>query len=350
MYYSIRSCIAVLLISLGSGLKAQMLHVDGQEFIVNGINIPWRYFGLDFGTSARQVNYDTSFFNHTFAQLQENGVNAIRMWIHCDGRHSPIVDREGMVRGLPRNFLDDLDDFFGRAAEYDLLVLPVLWTFEMVDEGKIELIRDPDKTQIYIDRALVPMLERTSHHCNVLAWEVINEPEWAMDIPFAGTTKHTVEAGEMQRFVGQVAAAIHTHSPHKVTVGTAGLRFLTDMHLFSKNYWHDIELQSKNTHCKGAYLDFYSVHYYKWKLETLSPFRQPLNSMGLSKPVLLSEFSLAKNRDPDELMQLALDNGYTGIMPWSMMANDGLAKWDDFRDHMRHMSNEHSEKMKNYLK
>lgn len=342
---TVRALIASLLILSTASTQAQMLHVDGEEFLVNGINIPWRHFGQDFGASIRQLNYDSTFFNRTFEELQDNGVNCIRMWIHCDGRHSPIAGKDGIVRGLPRNFLDDLDDFFGRAARYNLMVLPVLWTFEMVDKGNIEIIRDPEKTQLYIDQALIPILERTRHHCNILAWEVINEPEWAMDIPFAGTTQQLVESQEMQRFVGQLAQAIHTHSPHKVTVGSAGLRFITDMHLFSNNYWHDVNLQSQNTHCSGAYLDFYSVHYYKWKLETLSPFRQPLTAMGLSKPVLLSEFSLAKRRDPEELMRLAIDNGYAGIMPWSMMANDGLARWDNFRDPLRDMSIEHADKM-----
>jgi len=342
---TLRVFLPVLVLLFGSSTKAQILHLDGEEFLVNGINIPWRYFGQDFGASYRQLNYDSTFFNRTFEELQANGVNCIRMWIHCDGRHSPICGKDGLVRGLPRHFLDDLDDFFSRAARYNLMVVPVLWTFEMVDEGKIEIIRDPEKTQTYIDQALLPILERTRHHCNILAWEVINEPEWAMDIPFAGTTKKLVEAHEMQRFVGQLAQAIHTHSPHMVTVGSAGLRFSTDMHLFSNNYWHDVQLQSQNIHCSGAYLDFYSVHYYKWKLESLSPFRQPLTDMGLSKPMLLSEFSLDKRRDPEELMRLALDNGYAGIMPWSMMANDGLSRWDDFKNPLRDMSIEHGDKM-----
>ncbi len=342
IFYILLTC---MVLQTGTALQGQMLHVDGKEMLINGINIPWRHFGQDFGTTRHQHRYDTSFYNRSFQRLQEHGVNAIRMWIHCDGRNSPLSNREGVVSGLPRYFLDDLDDFLMRAARYDLMVIPVLWTFEMVDKGKVEMIRDVDKTQLYLDLALRPIIDRTRHHCNILAWEVINEPEWAMDIPFGGTTDNLVTAGEMQRFVGLIAQTIHERSPHRVTVGAAGLRFLTDMHLFTKNYWHDHELQAQNLHCRLAYLDFYTVHYYKWTLETLSPFKQPLASMGLGKPVLLSEFGLAKRQDPDELMQKAIANGYAGIMPWSMMANDEEGNWEDYRDPLKKMSEVHADLM-----
>ena len=327
---------------------AQMMQLNEKDVFINGINLPWRYFGKDFGGTARE-RYDTTYFENTFRQLEENGVNALRIWLHCDARHSPTFNRNGLVEGLPRTFIEDFLDFLTRAEQHGVLIMPVLWTFELADRSNRNgLLNSVEILQSYIDNALIPLIEATKDRCNILAWEIMNEPEWAMDIPYAGTTNTLFSANEIQRFVGLQAHAIHTHSDHKVTVGSAGLRFINDQYFRSHNYWHDIELQAENVDCEGAYLDFYSVHYYKWKLEPLSPFKQSCESFNLDKPVVIGEFGKSKKKSTSELIQLAHENGYAGTMPWSMNANDGVGKWTDYQEELNTFASEQKSLMPSF--
>ncbi len=340
-----RGLILFCLLLLLSDLYAQRLTIEGKEVFVNGINLPWRFFGKDFGGVGRE-QYDTNYYNRTFADFQEYGVNAVRIWLHCDGRYSPSFDREGAVIGLPRTFIADFVDFTRRAERYGLMVLPVLWTFEMVDRARSrDLLTDQNKRQSYIDQALIPLLEATASQCNILAWEIINEPEWAMDIPYGGTTENPVGLRTMQQFVAAQAHAIHTYSGHRVTVGSAGLRFINDMYFRTKNYWHDTHLQADGESCSGAYLDFYSVHYYRWIIEPLSPFKQSVWKFELDKPVLVSEFGMQKRQKPSESLQTLFDHDYAGAMPWSVNARDGVGTWIDYREPLQSFAQSHSDLM-----
>ncbi len=340
-----RTSICLILIVLACRSDAQMLQVNGRDVFINGMNLPWRFFGKDFGGIARE-RYDGQYFENTFAQLKEYGVNCVRIWLHCDGRFSPTFDRNGLVDGLPRTFIEDFLDFLARAERHELLVIPVLWTFELADrKSRGDLINSLEKQDSYIENALVPLLKATQEHCNILAWEIMNEPEWAMDIPFGGTTENTYDARAMQQFIGRQANAIHEHSNHRVTVGSAGLRFITNLHFRSHNYWHDTELQAQNIDCSGAYLDFYSVHYYKWSLEPLSPFKQTCAELSLDKPVIVGEFGPSKKKSTLELLEAAHANGYAGTMPWSMNANDGIGSWTDYRESLQRFSHDQTHLM-----
>ncbi len=321
-----------------ASLPAQMLKIGNEEGFVQGINIPWRYYGQDFG-GRHNRQYDPSFYDRMFAKVAASGVNCVRMWIHCDGRQSPRLGSNGSIERLGDQFLADIGDFIDRAAEHDLLVLPVLWTFEMADGRLSDLLTDEAMQQSYITESLIPLLQHTKDKCNILAWEIINEPEWAMDIPFAGTTKHTVPAVAMQQFVGRIAEAVHRHSPHRVTVGSAGLRFNTDVFAQTKNYWHDLAFQRAGLTCGTATLDFYSVHYYRWRFENLSPFRHSTEELQLDKPVLIGEFGVLEE-PAGTLLEKALINGYAGAMAWSLLANDGFGSWSDYEGDMNVFSRE----------
>ena len=176
--------------------EAQRLVINDQEIFINGINLPWRFYGQDFGRARDGKHYyEAKYYEFVFDRLKQSEVNTVRIWLHCQGKHSPLVDQEVMVRDLPSGFIEEFSDFLELAARYELMVIPVLWSFEMVDHGRAELITQYDHTISYIENALIPLIRSTRNHCNILAWEIMNEPEWAMDIPFAGTMKNTVAPG-----------------------------------------------------------------------------------------------------------------------------------------------------------
>ena len=52
--------------------------VGGNELWINGVNTPWDNWN-DFGSN----NFDADFWDSHFAELEEAGINASRVWINC---------------------------------------------------------------------------------------------------------------------------------------------------------------------------------------------------------------------------------------------------------------------------
>ncbi|MBX2815881.1 MAG: T9SS type A sorting domain-containing protein [Saprospiraceae bacterium] len=324
---------------LGTDLAwGQRLSLGKGDTYIHGINIPWRFYGNDFGSTG-QRGYDPIFYDRLFERVANAGLNTVRMWIHCDGRNTPRRHSENSMAPPTPQFLEDLESFIDLASDHGLLVLPVLWTFEMVDGRVRQVLSDDELQQSYLDSFLKPMIVRLADKCNILAWEIINEPEWAMDIPFAGTTRRTVEPHLMQRFVANVAHVIHAHSDHWTTVGSAGIRFSTEAFPLTTNYWSDQALLRQGATCKSPILDFYSIHYYKWNFEALSPFGHRAKELQLDKPILISEFGLT-DEHTGTLLSKALINGYAGTMPWSMMAGDSEGSWQDYEQALQDFAHE----------
>lgn len=77
------------------------------------------------------------------------------------------------------------------------------------------------------------MWSRFKDHPGLKAWDIINEPEWAVDSTFNDTHRlqlvpgpNLVSKSRMQEFVARCAAAIHTYGGSKpVTVGSNSLQF-----------------------------------------------------------------------------------------------------------------------------
>ncbi|MBN1809180.1 MAG: cellulase family glycosylhydrolase, partial [Planctomycetes bacterium] len=276
---------------------------NGHEYWINGVNVPWGWYGIDAGEHPTWgAGYNASWFEDFFAQCETHGVNCVRLWIHCDGRASPEFDGSGYVTGLDATFLGDLEDIFTRAEGHGVMVMPCLWSFDMLDDGTggagpyaglhADLIRDTDKTQSYIDNALVPMVEYFAGTENLFAWEIINEPEWG--VTGIGTTDEQVSLAEMQRFVGMLAEAIHANSGKMATVGAACLKWNSaTVPPAEGNYWTDAAIQGAYA-SGGAYLDFYQVHYYDWMYNAdwgYDPFQltKPTTFWQLDKPTIVGE-------------------------------------------------------------
>lgn len=339
-----KSLLALLLpflLVFASPLEAQKISYRGQNLYISGVNVPWHQFGWDFGEHPEWgVAYRSYHFEEVFFQLKNHGVNTARVWIHCDGRANPEFDAEGYVTGFDDNFFVHLDDLFYLAEIYDILLIPCLWSFDMTkdhrkDAGEFagmhaDLITDADKTQSYIDNALIPMVKRYKNHCNLLAWEIINEPEWSMDMKLAGVTTQTVSIEAMQRFVGKCAAAIHQHSDKMVTVGATSLYWNSDQ--MRANLWNKAAFAGVGLDTNQAYMDFYSVHYYKWmdKLGA-SPMSKNASEWNLDKPILIAEYPPNElNMSFNEQLQKSKQNNYAGVLPWSYQAKDEYGQWKDF--------------------
>jgi hypothetical protein len=307
--------------------NSQTIKYEGKDFFINGANIPWGSFGNDVG-----YGYNASWFENIFTQAEKSGMNCLRFWIHCDGRGTPIFTSDGSVWGIDSYFFSSFDDIFERAKKHHIMIIPCLWSFDMTNANHASLIQDSVKTKSYINNVLIPMTKRYANQCNLLAWEIINEPEWSMRVTDGAKTTQLVTTKEMQRFVGMMAAAIHRNSTKMVTVGSAALKYNSTGPNCVANLWSDLALQSaaKDT---LAFLDFYQIHYYNWMYPKYDPFnlQEPISYWNVDKPVIVGENPGKDLRYPPfTMLENAYKNKFAGVMFWSMAAYDGVSILSDF--------------------
>ncbi|MCR9288803.1 MAG: T9SS type A sorting domain-containing protein [Bacteroidetes bacterium] len=334
------------------------LTVNEKDYFINGINIPWNSFGTDIGTHDEWgALYDPDWFENFFSECQNYGVNTARLWVHADGRSTPEFDSLGYVIGLDDNFFENLDDIFAKAEAHNVMLLLCLWSFDMMknrtdEAGQFagihgDLVTDISKTVSYIENALIPIVDRYANQCNLLGFEIINEPEWAIDVTQGAGTTESSTLEEMQRFVGLQAAAIHTISDKMVTLGSVGLMFNSTTPPAVANFWSDESLEAATSGNANAFLDFYQIHYWDWMPAFFDPFVVSSEAWNLDKPVLIGE-SPAKNdgvHTVEFMVNESFENNYAGIMPWSYWGMDGEGNWEDAKMPLLAMRDLHADEI-----
>jgi hypothetical protein len=313
---------------------------------LNGINMPWIDFGKDFGKDSDSERA----INEAFRKFSAAGVNSVRFWIHCDGRMNPVFDKPGgRVIGLPDGFLDDFEAMLDSAEEHGILVMPALWSFDMVKNRvheagphagvQVKLLMEDDYLESYIENALIPLLGRCDSHPALFAWEICNEPEWMVE----NDDLTRIPLQRVQRFHARLAAAVHEHGSKPVTTGSSSIKWNSDtVKKAAGNWWSDEAMQAAYDDPK-AYLDFYQIHVYGWMLEHgFDPYIHTPESLGLDKPVMLGEApgklmegtdtaGKAKKYTPRQMLEAAHSNGYFGHYFWSYAAHDGHGNWDSIK-------------------
>lgn len=285
-----------------------------------GANLPWRDFGYDFGVD----NFDAEFFSQTFAQLAAYGANAVRVWLHADGRGSPSFGAGGVVTGPGgHSFVADLHALTALARAHRLVLQLCLWSFDMcklTSGTHADLIQDMNKTSSYIHHALLPILRAIGDDPNVII-EVINEPEWCL--LGTCTTDQCVSVAHMQRFTAAIASAVHVSSPLLVTTGCASLKWMSK-HARPESgeafLWSDGALQSAYP-AGGAssVLDLYNAHFYDWMVEWgYDPCNSSAAAWGLDKPCVIGELpATSAIYTAEGMLDCALEHGCARCCPAS---------------------------------
>ncbi len=321
---SLRLTLVASALSLLGALAAPGATINGHTPYLNGANVPWNDFGTDFGTS----NYNSSWFNSAFAAMHAKGVNAARIWLHCDGRATPTFNSSGDVTGISSTLVSNLQDMLTKANNNGIKVYLSLWSFDLFNNNHANMVSNTTYTADYINNALNPILNGIVSYPALAAIEVMNEPEWGV-AQTPNTTTQSVTLAQMQAFVRSITTAIHAKTTSiNVTVGSASIKWSTanGKDATVGDWW------------AGLGLDNRDVHYYGWMTGNGYNY-DPLKSghtpsyYGWTVPAVVGEFAAKGDVPysfPQQMMDNAYNNGYAGHMPWSYAGVDSEGSFSNF--------------------
>lgn len=277
-----------------------------------GVNYPWMSYGNDFGSNAwgaYGASSETERLDADFAALAEAHVEVVRWFVFGDGRASPEFATDGTPTDLEPLFWDDMDAAVDAAEAHGLQLVPVLLDFgwfagaEEVSGvqvgGHSDAFADPVKRNALVDDVVLPLLQAYGDRPGILAWDLLNEPEWAMDGFGEEWLGGTVQSDDVYAFVDAVVPLIASETVHLSTLGSASSLWLTQ-------HWIDRDLTLLQVHWYGANEPSISA----WDL------------CGETRCVI-GEFGTSADYAPiGEVLDGAVDMGWDGAWAWSYGAAD----------------------------
>jgi hypothetical protein len=282
-----------------------------------GANLPWLQYG-EFGANAWNPQGGLSRrpdLDRVRARLQEvaaSGVSAVRWFLLCDGRAGIRFAAGGMPLGVDEALFADVETALSLASAARLRVVPVLFDFlwcgrgRMVNGvqigGRCRVWRDEAARSALLAHVVEPLLDRFGRDEAVLAWDVLNEPEWITRGVGTRRPWRSLSIVAMRRWIGELVAAVHRRTTHMATVGSASAEWL----------WLVRDLG----------VDVYQPHWYD-RLDARAPLDSALAAANLDRPAWLGELPTAGSRHAVEtLLARARAAGYSGAFVWSVEAGD----------------------------
>lgn len=241
-----------------------------EEFLL-GVNYPWVNYGQDFGRSpwgARGASMpDTrKVIAGDFDRIRATGVTLVRWFLLCDGR-SGFATANGIPTGPDDLLFADVAAALELAQQFGLRLCFSLLDFPWMQiRGEAasplpnqNVLKFPAGREALLQRVLIPLFGEFRAHPALYAWEIANEPEWAirefMPLPKAG-----LHFADFNAFAREISDAVHEYSQAQVTLGSARILWL--------RAWSELAL------------DFYQAHYYpKTELDQNADLAAQLNTL-----------------------------------------------------------------------
>jgi len=159
--------------------------------------------------------------------------------------------------------------------------------------------------EAFLQRVLIPMFREFREHPALFAWEIANEPEWAIR-EFHRQPAAKMHYADFRAFAEEIVQAVHEFAGVPVTLGSASLAWV--------RAWSEMGL------------DFYEAHYY--------PVQDPSGKSGLArqlsclplldKPLWLGELPAADDEASGYSMKTSLtecrEAGLLGAAVWRWTA------------------------------
>jgi hypothetical protein len=292
-----------------------------------GVNYAWRDFGADFGGIAAWGQQGVAAIPDAFSEdmrvMREHGVSVVRWWMFPDFRGDGVLfDAGDDVTGLQDTALDDVRKALELAEQHDLYLMFTIFsfdnfrasrtTFDVYVPGIQPLVVDDTRREMLMENLVRPLaqaVEASPYRDRAVAWDVINEPEWAVtgpslyggDEPFDPDPElQAVSHQQMETFIKDVVSVLREESSALITVGGAAMKW--------KSAWSNVDL------------DFEQLHMYDW-INDWWPYDQSPASYGLTaRPLVMGEFFLDEqplsNTGYRQIVDSWYDNGYAGALSW----------------------------------
>jgi hypothetical protein len=259
----------------------------GRNFFL-AVNYPWFTYGADFGRSPwdytgvalRQVREVVA---ADFADIRNSGVSVVRWFLLCDGR-SGIRYENGIPIGYDDLLFADVAAALDVALQSQLRICFSLFDFLWLQASEgTQRSADPNGIfpgrnalqfaggrEALLQRVLIPLFHEFRSHPALFAWEIVNEPEWAIP-EFQRSAKAALPFADARTFFEEIALAIHQESGEiPATLGSARLQWV--------RAWSEIGL------------DLFQAHYYpQLELDANSLSQQLAEPANLPQPLWLGE-------------------------------------------------------------
>jgi hypothetical protein len=300
--------------------------VGCEKRFMYGVNYAWLNFAGDFGGISAWgqagVAADSATHLQNLQDMRAHGASVIRWWVFPDFRSDGIIfDIEDSPTALGGTTVADVNKALELAEQAGVHLMFTIFSFDNFDPsatvdgvwvpGIHPMIQSATKRAALLQNVVRPLalaVKQSPHAHRMIAWDVINEPEWAMTGPSPyGDEDYTPTAGletlthaGMEAFVGDVIGVLRNVSDTPlVSVGSAAVKWA--------HAWKNVDT------------DFHHFHMYKWINDwwpyTLTPAQLDL----ADKPLVIGELPMG---DLDTGIPYSTvigswwDHGYAGAMSW----------------------------------
>ena len=290
--------------------------MTNQPFLL-GVNYPWANYAEDFGVSPHghrglSLPQNLSRVAEEFARIRDCGVSVVRWFLFADGRGGFVSEKGIPLRPDEFLFADvraALDLAKQRELKLCFSLMDHLWlqdrTGKPAEHANEQVLQFAAGREAFLQRILIPLFREFREHPALFAWEIANEPEWAIR-EFHRQPAAKMHYADFRAFAEEITQAVHEFAGAPVTVGSASLSWV--------RAWSELGL------------DFYQAHYY--------PVQDPSGKSGLAKqlaclppldkPLWLGELPAADDQASGYSLKAALtqcrEAGLLGAAVWRWTA------------------------------
>jgi hypothetical protein len=278
-----------------------------------GVNYPWLHYAEDFGRSAGKRTGVSSpeirkSVSLDFERIADSGATIVRWFLFGDGRGGFICEN-GIPVGPDELLFADVAAALELAVHYHLnlcfSLIDYLWLQDHAGNRSShpheDVLHFAAAREAFLLMVLIPLFREFRGHPALHAWEIANEPEWAIR-EFCREPAAQLHFADFRAYAGEIAEAVHEFGKVPVTLASARLLWV--------RAWSELPL------------DFFQAHYYPGaEREVKGGLAQQLHDLAqLDKPLWLGEIPARDETDPSyslrQTVEVCRDAGLCGAAIW----------------------------------